>query len=108
MQKTSFFQIVREEFLRATLFFVSFFILFLATFATITSASTTGGLFGDILNRILASSDFANPGDGTVKNAEKLGGEIASTYQKISAPNQSCGTNQCIYGFDVSGNILCR
>lgn len=35
-------------------------------------AANSGGIFGNILNKILASGDYVNPGDGTVKNAEKL------------------------------------
>lgn len=72
MQKTPLRELIQEELLRASVFFVGFFILFTLSFATISYASTSGGLFGDILNRILASGDFANPGDGTVKNADKL------------------------------------
>ncbi len=39
---------------------------------------------------ILASGDYTNPGDGTVKNAAKLGGNIAASYQKIAIENQTC------------------
>ena len=37
--------------------------------SSITFASSTGGKFGEALDKILATSDWTNPQDGTVKNA---------------------------------------
>lgn len=76
--------------------------------------AASGGMFWDILAKILGISpnDLAtyiqNGGDGTVKNARTLSGSTVDEFQKIAAPNQSCGGGQCIYGFDTSGNIMCR
>lgn len=69
--------------------------------------AANGGLFGDLLNRILASGNWETDTTGTVKNAEKLGGKSASEYVSV-APGQSCGALQCIYGFDTNGNVMCR
>lgn len=77
--------------------------------------AANGGLFGEIMNLILtgdrngdSGKNWEIPGDGTVRNALTLSGISATSFQKIATPNQSCGLNQCIYGFDPSGNILCR
>jgi hypothetical protein len=72
--------------------------------------AASGGLFGDILAKILGISPAqvaTYSGDGTVANSAKLGGIPAAQFQKI-VPGQSCGAGKCIYGYDTSGNILCR
>ena len=47
--------------------------------------AASGGKFGDILNMILASGNWGSPGDGTVKNADKLGGVAATDYVRVKA-----------------------
>ncbi len=106
MQKNHLFSVVREELIRAIVFFSGFAILTVASIGGVAYAAN-GGLFGDILNKILASNDWQNPGDGTVKNSQRLGYMDASMYQRVM-PGQSCGANQCIYGFDAGGNVMCR
>lgn len=110
MQKTTLRTLLREEILRAVTFGWVFFIIVIATLAWVANAAS-GGLFGDIMEKILGLAPGQLPsytGNGTVQNAAKLGGNNASAFQKIATPGQSCGSNQCIYGFDTSGNILCR
>lgn len=73
--------------------------------------AASGGMFGTILEKILGLNPgtlASYSGDGTVKNARTLSGSTVDKFQKIATPNQSCGGGQCIYGFDPSGNILCR
>jgi hypothetical protein len=72
--------------------------------------AASGGFFGDILAKILGITPAqvtTYTGDGTVANSAKLGGVPAAQFQKI-VPGQSCGAGKCIYGYDTSGNILCR
>lgn len=63
-----------REILRAFVF-SAFFVLFttLGALGVASAASPDGGLIGQALNAILASGDWSQPGDGTVKNASKLG-----------------------------------
>lgn len=106
MQKTRLFSIIQEELLRAVIFGVSFFAFL--TFGLIGVANAANGwLFGDVLNKILASGDWTNPGDGTVKNADQLDGQDSTNFIKAGV-NRSCAVPQCIYGFDAVGNVLCR
>ncbi|MDD2693674.1 MAG: hypothetical protein PHY14_01970 [Candidatus Gracilibacteria bacterium] len=110
MQKTTLHTLLREEILRAVTFGGVFFVIVIATLAGVANAAS-GGLFGDIMEKILGLTPgqlSSYTGDGTVKNAAKLDGNDVSKFQKIATPGQSCGSNQCIYGFDTSGNILCR
>ena len=60
MQKTPLSMILREEILRAVVFGISFFIVLTAGFIGIANAAN-GGIFGSILNSILASGDWENP-----------------------------------------------
>lgn len=112
MQKSALSTIFREEITRGLIFGGTFFIIVIATMSGVAHAAS-GGLFGDILAKILGidpanlSTYLQNGGDGTVANASKLGGTPATDFQKV-VPGQSCGGGQCIYGFDTSGNILCR
>lgn len=71
MQKNTISQILREELLRALVFGVGFFTIIGIGFVSVAHAAN-GGRFGEILNMILVSGNWENPGDGTVKNAEKL------------------------------------
>lgn len=70
--------------------------------------SSSGGRFWEILNKILASGNWQTDDTGTVKNAEKLGGQPASAYQKISSADQQCGAGMCMVGFSSNGTILCQ
>ena len=84
-------------------------VITLVSISTVAHAAN-GGLFGDILAKILGITPtqvLSYTGDGTVANAQKLGGVDASNYQKV-APNQSCGGGKCVAGFDPSGNVICR
>lgn len=96
-----------REFVRALIFTSIFLILQLIIGGIARAATPDGGYFGNLLSLILASNDWKNPGDGTVKNTQKLGGVDATNYQKV-IPGQSCGGSQCAYGWDAGGNILCR
>lgn len=98
--------IIREEILRALVFGVSFFIILTMGLVGVANAAN-GGIFGDVLNKILASGDWSNPGDGTVKNADQLDGLDSTNFIKPGV-NRSCAAPQCIYGFDGVGNVLCR
>ena len=83
---------------------------YIAWIATIGIASAaSGGLFGDILAKMLGITPaqvLTYTGDGTVANANRLSGSLATSFQKV-APNQSCGGTKCMYGFNGE-NILCR
>jgi hypothetical protein len=104
----SLYRIVREEVLRAVIFFTTIFVLAVVSFGGIAYAvNTDGGLFGEILDKILASWDWKNAWDGTVRNANNLGGTPASGFQKIN-PWQNCPANQCIYSITAAWNISCR
>ena len=71
MQKIALSRIIREEVIRALVFGISFFaILSVGTVGIVYAAD--GGKFGAILNLILASGNWEAPGDGKVKNCEKL------------------------------------
>ena len=81
----------------------------LASISTLAHAAN-GGLFGDILAKILGISPnqvMTYAGDGTVANAKMLSGITADQFQKV-APDQSCGAGKCIAGFDPSGIVICR
>jgi hypothetical protein len=105
MQKTALKTLVREEVIRAFVFSVSFILITSVGFVWVAHAAS-GGKFGDILNAILASGNWESPGDGTVKNAEKLGGAVATDYVRVKAW-QSCGAGKCVTGFDPDGTVKC-
>ena len=71
MQKIALTRIMREEILRAVVFAATLFVILFAGFGTLAYAAD-GGIFGQILNSILASDNWQAPGDGTVKNANNL------------------------------------
>lgn len=106
MQKIALSKIMREEMLRAMVFATTLFVIFFAGFGSLAYAAD-GGLFGEILNKILASGNWQSPGDGTVKNSEKLGGLPPSSYIQVQ-PGQSCGASQCITGFNPDGTVICQ
>ena len=68
MQKIAFSHIIRQELTRALVFGVGFFTIMILGFVSVAYAAP-GGIFLDILNKILASGNLESPGDGTVKNA---------------------------------------
>lgn len=70
-------------------------------------SAANGGQFGAVLNAILQTGNWENPGDGTVKNSEKLGGKSASEFQAVT-PGQSCPPGQCIVGFETNGTLKCQ
>lgn len=55
MQKIALTKIIREEIIRACTFALTLFILLFSGFATLAYAATDGGVFGNMLNNILAS-----------------------------------------------------
>lgn len=72
MQKNSLLTLMREEIMRAIIFASTLFIILVAGFGTVAYAAN-GGLFGDILAKILGISDITTyTGDGTVANSQKL------------------------------------
>lgn len=72
MQKTPLFQLVREEFIRGAIFAVSFFCIGLLLIATTVSASTEGGRFGELLNKLLVKAWDDPTNDGTARNSANL------------------------------------
>lgn len=70
------------------------------------ASENPGGKFWELLNKILASGNWQNS-DGTVKNAQKFNGKTAQDFVPASK-SQSCGENQCIYGFNSDGTVMCR
>lgn len=98
---------LQKSFFRWVAFALGFLLTLTLTLTGVAFAAGGGWIFWDILNKMLASSDYTNPGDGTVKNALNLWGSGANTFQKVNA-GQSCGGGQCIYGVDTSGNIQCH
>lgn len=91
--------------------FLSWVIWALGFLSTISIAhAANAGLFGDLLAKILGippAQISTYNGDGTVANSAKLWGLDVTKFQQV-APNQSCGAGKCIYGYDTSGNVLCR
>lgn len=73
MSHTPLSHIIREEFIRAIVFTLSFAVIFCITsFSVAYAATSNGGKFGEILNKILVKAWDDPTNDGTVKNAEKL------------------------------------
>jgi hypothetical protein len=91
--------------------FISWVIWALGFLMTLSIAhAASGGLFGEILAKILGITPdqvLTYTGDGTVDNSAKLWGLPPTVFQQV-VPSQSCGAGKCIYGYDTSGNILCR
>ena len=69
--------------------------------------AANGGVFGDILNRILASGNWETDTTGTVRNSDKLGGKFPSEFVQVSGAF-TCPTNQCVYKIASSGTPECR
>lgn len=104
MQKTPLTPALARDALRGMIFGIGFALAFMGS---VIYAANTGGEFGVALNKILASGNWQNPGDGTVKNAKTLDGKSANEFVRIK-PNQQCGGNQCIAGIQQDGSVLCR
>jgi hypothetical protein len=105
MQKIALSRIIREEVTRALVFGLAFVTIVSAWFTGVAYAAN-GGIFGDILNRILVTPWDSPVNDGTVKNATKLGGKLSTEFVPVKA-GQSCGTNKCIIGFQADGTVNC-
>ena len=106
MQKTPFSLLLRQELTRALVFGVGFFAILSLGFVSVAYAANWG-IFGDVLNKILKSGNWEAPGDGTVKNAEKLGWKLPVDFVKAGG-NRTCGAWQCVNGFDnTTGNVTC-
>jgi hypothetical protein len=105
MQKTALGCIIREELTRALVFGVGFLTILSVGFVSVAHAAN-GWIFWDILNKILASGDWQSPGDGTVKNADKLGNLPAASYVIVKAW-QSCGAGKCVTWFQADGTVDC-
>lgn len=106
MQKLSLSQIIRQELTRALIFGVGFFIILSFGFVSIGYAAN-GWIFGDILNKILASGNWESPGDGTVKNAERLWNRLPTEFVTAKAW-QTCGGGKCIQWFQPDGTVICE
>ena len=78
--------------------------------SSIAFASSTGGKFGEALNKILATNDWTNPQDGTVKNALKImSGSTpidAQDLVKLQSPT-GCPVGFAIRTIDKLGNATC-
>ena len=111
MQKTPLSRIFREELIRATVFGIGFFTILALGFVSVAYAAD-GGAFGRVINLILTwtpdglpGKNWQNPGDGTVQNALKIGGNSASDFVRVGWV-RSCAP-KCITWFDVNGNAEC-
>lgn len=99
---------LKNSFFRWVAFALGFLLTLGIGFTGITFAAGNGWIFGDILNKILFSGDYTHVGeDGTVRNAQNLGGFPAANYQKTIA-GQSCGGGMCIAGVNSDGTIICH
>lgn len=105
MQKSAISQMIREELIRALVFGVGFLTILSFGFVGIASAAS-GGIFGDVLNAILASGNWQTDTTGKVKNTEKLGGDTADKFVRVN-PLQSCAVGKCITGFNPDGSVNC-
>ena len=107
MQKNNLFWTIRTEVVRGVSFWLAFAVTILISIGGVAYAANAWGAFGEALNKILASSNWQAPGDGTVKNAKALGGKTVDQFAKIGS-NRTCPENQCVYGIATNGNVLCR
>lgn len=99
----------RSAFIRGMLFGggMLFSILVGVYALSVLASENPGWRFWEILNTILASGNWQTDTTGKVRDSARLGGLEPHQYVRAGA-NQSCGTNQCIYGIDPSGNVMCR
>ena len=113
MQKSVFSRLIREEFVRAGLFAFSLFAILSLGFGGVAVAAN-GGMFGELLNKVLIKSWDDPTNDGTVKNSEKLSGKLPTEFVKLSSNPalRSCGKNAqhkqtCVIGFENDGSVKC-
>jgi hypothetical protein len=104
---------MREEFVRAGFFALSLFAILFVGFGGVAVAAN-GGIFGDLMNKILVKNWDDPTNDGTVKNSERLSGKLPTEFVQLSSnPTQrSCGKNTqnkqtCIIGFENDGSVKC-
>lgn len=108
MQKIALTKIIREEIIRACTFALTLFVLLFSGFATLAYAAD-GGMFGDILNKILVKTWNDPTNDGTVKNCATLGNKTPAEYVQVPPGGWSCANpTACIYGIDGAGSPMCR
>lgn len=70
----------------------------------------TGGVFGAALNKILASSNWQSPGDGTVKNALNImsGSTVINAQDLVKFQSTTgCPIGFAIRTIDKIGNVSC-
>lgn len=82
MQKNTLPTIIREEIVRAVIFAATLFAILISGFATLAYAAD-GGLFGEMLNKILVKTWNDPTNDGTVANCAKLGDKAPSEYIQV-------------------------
>ena len=104
MQKSALPKIIREELTRALVFGVGFFAILSLGFVWVASAAS-GGIFGDILNKILASGNWQTDTTGKVANSEKLDWSTADQFVRAN-PDQNCSPG-CLSGFNPDGSKVC-
>lgn len=109
MQKTdTFFKKIAKIFLHGFLAGIVALAVFVGGVFAVAKAAenNSGGAFGAILNKILASGNWQG-NDGTVKNAQTLNGKTANDFQQTTGQDQKCGANMCMIGFNTDGTIAC-
>lgn len=105
MQKSGLFALIREEVTRAIVFGVAFVVIISVGFTGVAYAAN-GGIFGDLLNKILVTPWDTPVNDGTVKNAKKFDNKDPSAFVPVKA-GQSCASNKCVIGFLPDGTVNC-
>lgn len=108
MQKNTHFSAILQIIVRGVAIGVVALAVFLGGIFAVANAADSGGKFGEILNKILASGNWQTDTTGLVNNAQKLGGVEASKFQQIATANPSCPAGQCVVGFEANGNIKCQ
>ena len=98
----------REEGTRAIIFSLSVLIITVIGSVGVAYAAN-GWVFGDLLNKILASGDWQTDTVGTVKNAQKLWGKDPSEYIRLASDpaKRSCAADKCVIGFNTDGSVKC-
>lgn len=105
MQKSGLFALIREEVTRAFVFGVAFVVIVSVGFTGVAYAAN-GGIFGELLNKILVTPWDSAVNDGKVKNAAKFDNKLPSEFVQVSAAF-TCPSNQCIYKL-TAGAPECR
>ena len=76
--------------------------------SSIAFAAPSGGKFGEALDKILATSDWTNPNDGTVNNALTLSGVADSSSLMLLTNKTGCSAGEAINKIDAGGQIICK